>query len=283
MPVYLVTFEEMPAGDVDDQQLIPELEALGISAQFVIWDDPTVDWSKADLAVIRSTWDYFLKYPDFLHWLDTVSRQTRLMNPVETIKWNLHKAYQQELIRQGVRCVETVWVRENTSMDITELIKQHHWNRFVIKPAISAASYATRRFTINELQQAQQHLNTFGANADMMIQPYLKSFDTQGETSLMFFNRVFSHAVQRQAALNASDPLSGYNELITVPESAIQFAHQILSLIDADLLFARVDISLGENHDHTLLELELVEPSLFLSYCDGAASKFVRVIADQVR
>lgn len=282
MLIYFVTYDQLPAGAKDDRLLLPHLHKLGIKAQFVAWDDLSIDWSKADLAIIRSTWDYHLKYAQFQQWLTAVQAQTKLLNPPNVVRWNSHKNYLKDFASQGIRCVDTLWLSYGDKPLLKTLLQHKNWQRFVIKPAVSASAHGTKQFTAQEYEVAQQHLEHYLLQNDMMIQTYLDAFDTQGETSLIFFAGEFSHAVQRQAALNVSDSLSGFNQLTTVPDSAIDFASTVLNHIWENLLYARVDLSIHDHNQHTLLELELIEPSLFLDFHPHAAEQFARAIAKRL-
>ena len=181
--------------------LKPELAAYGLSAALVAWDDPVVDWSAFRLCVIRATWDYHLRLPEFLAWAERVAAQTALWNPLDLVRWNTHKGYLRDLERQGVAIVPTVWAPRGTSLDLAALLAERGWTRAVVKPAVSASAYATRLVTSATLAEGQAHLDALLAERDMMIQPFLTSVTTTGERSLVYFDGVLSHTFLRSPAL----------------------------------------------------------------------------------
>src|ERR1700743_2760695 len=109
--VLLVTYDKFPHLTPDDQILERTLEAHGLRVRGAAWDDPGVDWSRARLAVLRSTWDYFLRPAEFSRWLDDVTARTTLLNPLPLVRWNFHKGYLLDLAARGIATVPTRLVR----------------------------------------------------------------------------------------------------------------------------------------------------------------------------
>jgi hypothetical protein len=257
--------------------LKPELAAHGLSAALVAWDDPAVDWSAFRLCVIRATWDYHLRLPEFLAWAERVAAQTALWNPLILVRWNTHKSYLRDLERQGVAIVPTVWAPRGTGLDLPALLDKRGWTQVVIKPAISASAYATRLVTSDTITEGQAHLDALLVERDMMIQPFLTSVTTAGERSLVYFDGALSHTFLRSPALGKSN--TAETGLIPNDVEEAAFAWRVMQAVSGETLYARVDIARDDAGDLRLMELELVEPWLGLDLAPEAPARFAAAIA----
>ena len=257
--------------------LKPELAAYGLSAALVAWDDPVVDWSAFRLCVIRATWDYHLRLPEFLAWAERVAAQTALWNPLDLVRWNTHKGYLRDLERQGVAIVPTIWAPRGTSLDLAALLAERGWTRAVVKPAVSASAYATQLVTSATLVEGQAHLDALLAERDMMIQPFLTSVTTTGERSLVYFDGALSHTFLRSPALGKGGATDA--GLIANDEEEAAFAGRVMQTVTSETLYARVDIARDDAGDLRLMELELVEPWLGLELAPEATTRFAAAIA----
>ena len=281
--ILLATCAAFADGDVDDQLLIEPLAASNIDASFAVWNDPSVDWSQAT-TVLRSTWDYTLRRAEFLGWIAAVPA---LHNPAEIAAWNSDKVYLRELARAGVPITPTTVVRPGSAL---ELPADHE---FVVKPSVGAGSRGAGRFLPSARGEAATHAaRLHDAGRTVLIQPYLADVDDAGETALMYFDGAFSHAIRKGPMLTGDtahdiSETSGLflEENITPREpSAAELAvgnQAIAFLVDRfgeAPLYARVDL-LPCADGPVVIELELVEPSLFLSYADGAADRFAACVA----
>jgi hypothetical protein len=257
-----------------------ELAARGHTLALAAWDDPTVDWSLFHLCVIRATWDYHLRLPEFLTWAERVAAQTALWNPLDLVCWNTHKGYLRDLERQGVAIVPTVWAPSGTSLDLAALLAERNWPYAVVKPAVSASAYGTRLVTSATLADGQAHLDALLVERDMMIQPFLTSVTTTGERSLVYFDGVLSHTVLRSPALGKS----AIADTGLIPNDAEEaaFAGRIMQAVNGEALYARVDIARDDAGDLRLMELELVEPWLGIELAPEAPARFAAAIARRV-
>ncbi|HEY2296225.1 MAG TPA: hypothetical protein VGH43_00740 [Jatrophihabitans sp.] len=279
----LATCAAFPDGDVDDQLLIEPLAASNVDASFAVWSDPSVDWTQST-TVLRSTWDYTLRRPQFLDWIGAVPT---LHNPAEVAFWNSDKVYLQELAQAGVPVTPTTVSRPGTPL---ELPADHE---FVVKPSVGAGSRGAGRFLPSARADAVSHAaRLHDAGRTVLVQPYLADVDAVGETALMYFDGAFSHAIRKGPMLTGDTAhditeTSGLflEENITPREpTAAEVAlgdEAIAFLADrfgAAPLYARVDLLPGPVGP-VVIELELVEPSLFLSYADGAVQRFAACVA----
>ena len=281
--VALVTCSRFSDLDSDDQLLIQPLAELGVIAEPAVWDDPAVDWAAYRLAVLRSPWDYTPRRAEFLSWARSVPR---LANPAELITWNTDKRYLAELAARGVATVETSWVAPGDAWTPGER------GEIVIKPTVGAGSFGAGRYDLaipEHRRLAAEHVARFGAaGRPLMIQPYLSGVDTEGETALIFIAGRYSHAIRKGAMLTGPQrdvPGLYLAEQISTrqPDPAqLLVAARVLGIVSADYgqpLYARVDLLPGADGAPVLVELELTEPSLFLSTEPGAASAFAAAIA----
>lgn len=288
--IALATCLDMPTGDGDDLPLLPALAARDIEASMVAWDEPGVDWASFDLTVIRATWNYTTRREDFLAWVGSVPR---LHNPASVVLPNTDKAYLGALAEAGLPVVPTQLVPPGSEPKLPE------YGEFVLKPSLGAGSRGVGRFDASRPdahQQAREHTERLhAAGRTVLVQPYLDAVDTAGETALIFFDGVFSHAICKGAMLEpeARHRVDGdalyLEERITARQpSAAElavaervFAHANAGL-DQTLLYARIDL-LPAPDGPVVVELELVEPSLFLGYSDGAADRFADAISARLR
>lgn len=279
--IALVTYKNLSNLDTDDSLLIPALAERGLSARPVVWDDPSIDWSQLGIAVIRSTWDYHHQRATFLDWAERVAGCCALWNPLELLRWNTHKFYLRDLEERGIPVVPTIWLEQGTRADLTMLMKQRNWQKVVIKPAVSASAYGTILVTREDIEHGQAHLDRFLADHDMLLQPFLSTVTTSHERSLIFIDGQPTHAIERMPALDL-EPV-GRDRLLTPPEEEWQFARQILRVLPVTPLYARVDLIHDEAGGLRLMELELVEPGLWLSLAPATVQAFADAIASKMQ
>jgi hypothetical protein len=261
--------------DDDWPALHDALAVEEIDGQLCAWDDESVQWDKYELVVIRSTWDYIKDRAAFLTWASAIPT---LFNRYPIIEYSTDKHYLVDLEAKGHRIVPTVFcdVGENPTFPDT---------RFVVKPTVGAGSLDADKYGPDEHDRAYEHVaQLHESGRDAMIQPYVASIDTAGERAMVFIDGQFSHALTKGAMLNVAqdnrDALFRREQMSTAsPElDALAFAEGMLAepFFD-DLLYARADLVLMDE-GWAVMELELVEPSLFLTYDDQAAGKLARAI-----
>ncbi|OLT34498.1 hypothetical protein BJF79_33380 [Actinomadura sp. CNU-125] len=253
------------------------LAGLGVRAEPAIWD-ADVDWSRYDLVVIRTTWDYTHRPDEFLAWAD---RLPHVLNPASVLRWNTDKRYLRDLADAGVPVVPTRWDPDDVPSD---------WPEYVIKPAVSAGSRDTARWTAAEHARARAHLRGLrDAGRTVMVQPYLSHIDTAGETALVFLDGEFSHAARKAPILAPGTgvqglvlPGDGRGEITaaTATDAELDVVPLTLAAVpDAPgLLYARVDLVPGPDGDPVVLELELAEPNLFLRHGPGAVEVLAKAV-----
>ena len=272
--IALVTCKRLREPDHDARPMRRAFRALGVEPVFAAWDDPSMDWGAFDLAVIRSTWNYIHHLPAFLAWAKGAARSTRLMNPYSFIRWNSDKRYLARLAREGVRVVPTVYVSKGRGGNIPR-----GWDDVVIKPRVGSGSFLTRRF--GDRKKAEAFLRKAAASRDMMIQPYVRSVETRGERSFVWIGGAITHVIRK------SPRLHGHAESVTanhrIESDERRFALKVLAPYRRALLYARVDAARDDRGRLMLMELELIEPSLFLRENPAACRRFARACARSAR
>lgn len=269
--VALATCAEFPQLAEDDPLLLQALRARGIDARPAVWDDQAVDWAAFDLVVIRSTWDYSPRRDKFLTWAHSVPR---LLNAAEVVAWNTDKRYLGTLRH----AVPTVFLEPGSEFIPPE-------GEYVIKPAVSAGSRHTARYGPGETQAALEHVRSLLLERrTVMVQPYLADVDSRGETALIYFAGAYSHAIRKGQLLH---PGVAPSERIYVEENISartpgpaerEVAEETLDALPwprTELLYARVDLIHDPDGIPKLVELELTEPSLFLSFGEDAIERLV--------
>jgi glutathione synthase/RimK-type ligase-like ATP-grasp enzyme len=270
----------------DDRLLIRALEPLGVRAEPAVWDDAGVDWEAFDLVLIRSTWDYHHRRPEFLAWCERVAGVTALWNRLEVIRWNTHKSYLRELEEREVPVVPTVWLQAGSEIDLDTLMNERAWDRVAIKPAVSADAFGTILATAAAPDEGRRHLREMLATRDMMVQPYMPSVQHYGERSLVVIDDQVTHAVRRVPVLGedlwAESGQTGAHRVEFTPDEA-GIALRAVRSVGCPILYARVDLVYDDEGQARLMELELTEPSLFLGEQPDAAERLARAIVSRLR
>jgi glutathione synthase/RimK-type ligase-like ATP-grasp enzyme len=301
--IALATCSSLPALEADDQPLVPALAARGITAEPVVWDDASIDWSTYDLVLIRSTWDYTERPSEFLEWVRTVDGASRLLNPAAAVAWNIDKSYQRQMEKAGLPIVPTIWLDPERNFDSRAIHTRFPaFGDFVIKPTISAGSRDTGRYNAGETPSralAITHAkNLLTAGRHVMVQRYLRQVDTVGESALVFIDGAFSHAVRKAPQLEGpfragtTEGVLYKDEVMTardaspaereVAERAIAALPELVPGLDGPLLYARVDLIPDDEGNPVVLELEVTEPSFFFALADGALDRFADALAKRL-
>lgn len=279
--IAIATCLRLPEPDPDQELLVEALAARGIQAELVPWDGPARDWAAFDLCLLRSTWNYPERPDDFRAWLATVEGATRVLNPAPRVRWNLHKGYLLELEAAGTPIVPTVLVGRAPAAELAPLLARTGWDAVVIKPAVSAASFRTRRFTGGERDAAARFLAESARARDTLVQPYLDAFAETGERALIWIDGEFTHAIEKRPRFAGED--ERVSSALPLEPAEAEFAERLLAPLAQELLYARVDLVRGPSCELLLSELELVEPSLFLLQEPAALQRLVEGVVRRLR
>jgi glutathione synthase/RimK-type ligase-like ATP-grasp enzyme len=264
-----------PHRDRDLPVLIRALADAGAEATAAHWDDPGVDWSGFDLVVIRSTWDYSRRAAEFVAWAERTGKETRLANPAAVVRWNTDKRYLGDLAAAGVPVVPTRYLAPG---DPAELPADHE---FVVKPTFGAGARYAARYTPGARETALRHLARMHEEGlTAIVQPYVRGIDAGGERALQFYGGRLLHASRKRAVLSPGTAYDAQKvahpdlEPWTTTPAELDVARRALAAVpDApELLYARVDLVDGDDGTPRVMELELVEPNLFLFLHPGSVT-----------
>lgn len=296
--VALVSARDALALDEDMPALIAAFEQLGASVSTPSWDDPTVDWARFDVALLRSTWDYVDRIDEFLAWVERCARYTRLLNPPDVVRWNTDKHYLVDLDRAGVPVVPTRFVEpaDDAGVALEAFLAgapdglsvgvRNPFDEFVVKPSIGAGSRDAARYRRQDMVRARQHLARLGQSGrSAMLQPYLPHVDDHGETAVIHFGGRYSHAIRKGPLLRLGD---GLVEGLFAPEqiearepgtTECRVAEAAIRAIPFEPpVYARIDLIRDSGGAPVVLELELTEPSLFFAHAPGAAGRLAAAV-----
>lgn len=279
--IVLVTASSMPKPDPESHLLVAALEQRGVRSQVLAWD-AEFDWSSADLVVVRSAWDYFARLDEFLSWADAVESVSRLVNPAEVLRWNTHKRYLTELIDRGVPTVPTAVVAKATAPpDLPTLFPGSL--ELVVKPAVSIGAIGAMRAAADDAGLAA-HLAQLASSGDVLVQPFVSSVLDRGERSLLFAGGELSHSVRKvplAGEYRVQDHHGGSVHPHQATSGEIAVARAALAVAPARCTYARVDL-VDTADGPVVMELELVEPALFLTEDPSAPDRFAASIISQV-
>jgi glutathione synthase/RimK-type ligase-like ATP-grasp enzyme len=286
MNIALVSCAAIPNLEPDDQLLRQELEARKIRTHVVNWRAPAM-WSHYDLVLIRSPWDYIDHRDEFVQWAHHVSRGVELSNPAALMEWNTHKQYLIELKARGVPTIPTELLRARTEVSLRAMMVRHDWHDIVIKPAVASGSKDTLRFSREEVDAAQAHLDALVARQDVLIQPFVAAIQSQGEVSLVFFRGAFSHAVRKKPKtgdFRVQVQYGGQYDATTPEPQELETAMIAMDQLPEPPFYARVDMVWDGAHEQPLvMEVELIEPVLFFGYAPQGAKPFAMAIEQRLR
>ena len=278
--IAVATCADVPDLADDGPVLLAAFAAAGQPVDVLAWDRTDVDWRSYDLVLVRSTWDYTWRPEAFLAW----AAGCRTVNPSAVIRWNADKHYLGDLARAGVPVVETTFLEPGES-----LAGSPGAGRIVVKPAVSAGARDTGRFAHDDPAAAALVQALHAGGRSVLVQPFLDRVDAAGETALVYLDGEFSHAARKPALLRGSGPGAVLDLHVMVDltvgttasaaELAVAEAALAAVPVAAPLAYARVDLLPGPDGRPVLLELELVEPDLFLRLAHDPARAAARLVA----
>jgi glutathione synthase/RimK-type ligase-like ATP-grasp enzyme len=271
-------YEDLKA---DDRLLREALAAQGIEAPAVAWDDEGADWGSFDACLVRSTWDYHDKHEDFLAWTRRVTVATPLWNPAETIAWNIDKTYLRELGEAGVPIVPTVWLGRGTDADLDAILTERGWGEAVVKPSVDLGAHNLSRVRSGG-DDGQTALENVLARHDAMVQPFLPSLEANGELSLIYIEGQFTHAVRKRPAPGDFRVQGIWGGTATAEKPSpeeLEIGARTIQPLEATPLYARVDLVSDLSGKPCLIELELIEPNLYLTESPATAAVLAQAVA----
>jgi glutathione synthase/RimK-type ligase-like ATP-grasp enzyme len=256
----------------DDKLLRETLAERGCETRSVVWNEPGIEWRHFDLCLIRSTWDYHERHAEYLAWVGRVQSECGLQNSAEVVIWNSDKRYLRAFEARGIRTVPTVWVKRDAPLGLEQILAGTGWEEAVVKPVVDLGASNLRRVRAGERSSA---LETILERHDAMVQPFLPSLEERGELSLVYVDGVLSHTVRKRPASGDFRVQSIWGGTVARDQPTLaerELAEATIEEFKEAPLYARVDLVEGPTRDPCLIELELIEPNLYLTEHPPAAA-----------
>lgn len=281
--VALVTYERVPEIGADDRLLAEALAVRGVHAQAAVWSDPAVRWDRYAAVIVRACWDYHLRAAEFFAWTARLdSMGARVLNAPATLRWNADKRYLRDLESRGIPIVPTRWIEPGARESLAEVRRRTGWSELVVKPAISGGAHETWRASPGEGGD-EARLATMLERGVVLAQPLMSAVVEEGEWSLVFLDGAFSHAVFKRPRTGDFRVQIEHGGTFAPATPAPRLIDEARAALDAapssgeSTLYARVDgcISGGRL---LLMELELIEPALFLGTAPGSAQQMADAV-----
>jgi glutathione synthase/RimK-type ligase-like ATP-grasp enzyme len=251
----------------EDQILLDFLKDKGLNLTREVWNDQAVDWAAYDLALIKSPWDYFDQIEEFYRWLNKLDNlKLDLLNPANIIRWNSDKHYLNEIAEAGLKVTPTLYFEKGERPDLNICFEKLQSEVLIVKPCISGGSKNTIKITRLNVEEKTSLVHGYLTEEAYMVQPFLKEIETDGEWSFLFFNGTFSHNLLKKAKpgdFRVQHYLGGSIHPEPAPPHLLKSAKEYVDQFAKGCLYARVD-GLEINGEFVLMELELIEPFLFL-------------------
>lgn len=270
----------------EDRLVYYALEQLGLKTLRLAWDDLLFDWSTTKAVLFRSTWDYFDRFDEFSKWLETVSKQTQLLNSETLIRWNIDKHYVLDLQQKGIHIAETHFIERGANVSLKQLHDILNWKDTVLKPCVSGAARHTYKLNPENYTEHEPIFQDLIKDEAMMLQPFQYKIVTQGEISMMVFNGKYSHAILKKAKagdFRVQDDFGGSVHEYQPTDEEIAFAEAAVLACPQLPIYARVDIFEDNDGRIALSELELIEPELWFRHHKGAAMALAKGIEEKLR
>ena len=276
-----LTLDEIGDYVIDDEHAIEPLTELGWQVSTVSWRQTNIPWSDFDLVIIRSTWDYWNDVPTFLNTLERINRETKLANRLDLVRWNLVKTYMRDLEERGIGIVPTLWARSLEADSFAKYQKELGMDEIVVKPVVGANGDDAFRVSQGDTLERLQSIAARFFNRDCMIQPFMPNIISEGEYSLFFFSGQYSHAILKTPAeseFRSQEEHGGEIRSIVPQDKLLKRARQAMDTLSPAPLYARIDFIRNDADDFLVMELELIEPSLYLRMDAQAPGRFAAAI-----
>ncbi len=282
MRIALATCTELLHLDADEAPLVAALTARGVDVVTPVWNQGDAPFLAADLTVIRNTWDYSMHVDAFVAWARRIEAGGALHNPASVVQHNTHKRYLLQLHDAGIPVVPTVLTSAGGVLDVEATLRARGWTHgAVVKPAVSAGSKDTVRIHALSCVDAQALVDVLLPTRDMLLQPFVEGI-VGGEISVHYIDGHYSHTVSKVPMAGEFRSQPEFGSHVTAIEPSARMLHvadAALRLMQGNLLYARVDLVAAAHSDGCwLMELELVEPSMYLRWAPHAAVRFADAI-----
>ncbi|MFD1589389.1 RimK family alpha-L-glutamate ligase [Halorientalis brevis] len=282
--IALATCADLPSLVDDDASFVEALRNRGATVDPVVWSDDAVDWSDYDVVVVRSIWDYYERPAAFSQWVDELAAAPcDVWNRPDLLRWNSHKFYLRDLADSGVPTLPTAYVDRGSDVSLAALFEDRGWEELIVKPAVSAGAFETRRIASDDADAAQPWVESLVADNDLLVQEFAADI-TAGEWSLVFFGGEYSHAVVKRPEAGDFRVQEEYGGSVHVETPSDGLRTQAKHVVDVITdrfggapRYARVD-GIERAGTFRLVEVELIEPELFFRVDPAAGERLADLV-----
>jgi glutathione synthase/RimK-type ligase-like ATP-grasp enzyme len=276
---------------LDDRLLADALRARGLSSVRLDWARPDIDWSRFRCTMFRTTWNYFKRFPEFTRWLTRVESQTRVLNTPSIVRWNWDKHYLADLEARGVPVVPSRFVERGETRSLPDLLDATGWTDAIVKPCVSGGAYHTYRIHRGNAAEIDAAVRGLLDSGSLMLQPFQEDILRTGEDTLMVLDGQYTHAVRKKVKagdFRVQDDFGGtVHPLEPTPEQRELAERAMAACFSAEArrpapVYGRVDMVRDNDGRLAIMELELIEPELWLRYHPPAAEVLADAIAREV-
>lgn len=268
----------------EESLIISRLLARGVKCRRVKWNDSQFDWGKCQLALFRSTWDYYEKLPEFLDWLNKTSAKIELINNRETILWNLNKKYLRDLENKGISVVRTCFFSKGEAVSPQKLFSMVDSQEIIVKPVVSGTAKDTYRLNSTNISALIPTVVDLFRQQEMMLQPFQQSILNDGEISLIVIGGKCTHAIKKtpkSGDFRVQDDHGGKVTPYFPSDEERRFAEVAINNCGYQVMYGRVDVVRSNQGNLAIMELELIEPELFFRFNTKSAIILADLIADR--
>lgn len=270
-----------------DKLLIEPMKNIGWDAEEISWRNESVNWNDYDAVIVRSTWDYQKDHKKFIEVLEKINNSSaHLENDFALMKWNMNKKYLFDLEQNGLRIVDTLWKTQFNFDEVKTSFDIFKTNEIIIKPNISANADNTFRLTKDELLNRKNELEKIFENREFMLQPFMENIVSEGEYSLFFFNGEFSHCVLKKPKeddFRVQEEHGGKFKSVNPTDQQILIGKKIVNSLFVMPLYARTDLVRTIDNDFALMELEVIEPSLYFNMDNQSPINFTKAFEEKMK
>jgi len=270
---------------LEDRLLGDALRWRGIEASRVNWSRPDVDWSAFECVVFRTTWDYFARFGEFTSWFDRVETLTRIRNVPEIIRWNLDKHYLADLEARGIPVVRSRYIEPGDTTSLPDLLAETGWGDAILKPCVSGGAYHTYRVHPENATEVDATVRGLRGAAAFLLQPFQEDIVRTGEDTLVVLNGRYTHAVRKKVKhgdFRVQDDHGGTVHPLEPTRAHIELAEHAMAACDPRPIYGRVDMVRDNDGNLAVMELELIEPELWLRFSPPAADVLAEAIANSL-
>ena len=264
-----------------DMSFAPMAE-LGWDVEMVPWRDPAVDWNEFDLVYICTPWDYQNDVAAFLEVLERVEESSAvLVNSLALVHWNLEKDYLRDLEKRGAAIVPSLFRDSFDEDDIPSWFEAHGSETIVVKPLVGANSDHIVVLTQPVAPALLEELRVTYASRPFFVQPFLERVLSEGEYSTFFFGGEYSHAILKKPETGEFRTQEEHGAAILsvqAPKDLVAAANDVVAIVEPQPVYVRADFVADADGRFLLMELELIEPSLYFRADPDSAARFARAL-----